>query len=244
MNVQREMSERSLELLDLDLEPKFLLDLGCGSGLSGQVLHENGHFWVGLDISRDMLDIAKTNQTGDLFLQDLGDGVGFRPGTFDGAFSISVLQWLCNADQSHHDPRKRLYRFFSTLYTALVRGARAVFQFYPENESQSEMIMAQAVRAGFSGGLVVDFPNSAKAKKYYLCLFAGSDGVSKMELPEGLQEEYTAPFENERIKGKSKSRRPAKDKKWVLHKKELYRSRGKDTPLDSKFTARKRRPKF
>lgn len=29
------------------------------------------------------------------------------------------------------------------------------------------------MRAGFSGGLIVDFPNSAKAKKYFLCLSAG-----------------------------------------------------------------------
>jgi 18S rRNA (guanine1575-N7)-methyltransferase len=235
------MSMRALELLDLDPSPKFLLDLGCGSGLSGQVLSDNGHVWVGLDISNDMLEIASQNRTGDLFLQDLGAGLGFRPGTFDGAFSISALQWLCNADQTNHDPRKRLYRFFSTLYTALVRGARAVFQFYPENENQTEMILAQAVKAGFSGGLVVDYPNSAKAKKYYLCLFAGSDG-SKMELPEALDDEYSVPFEKSRIK--SKSKRTVKDKQWVLHKKELYRSRGKDTPLDSKFTARKRRPKF
>lgn len=27
-----------------------------------------------------------------------------------------------------------------------------------------------SLRAGFTGGLVVDYPNSTKAKKYYLCL--------------------------------------------------------------------------
>ncbi len=46
------------------------------------------------------------------------------------------------------------------------RGSRAVFQFYPENSQQIEMITAQSMRAGFSGGLVVDYPNSTKAKKY------------------------------------------------------------------------------
>lgn len=34
--------------------------------------------------------------------------------------SISAVQWLCNADKKSHSPPKRLYRFFSTLYTALV----------------------------------------------------------------------------------------------------------------------------
>jgi 18S rRNA (guanine1575-N7)-methyltransferase len=50
------MSERAIELLALsDDEPHFLLDLGCGSGLSGSVLEEQGHAWVGVDISSAML---------------------------------------------------------------------------------------------------------------------------------------------------------------------------------------------
>ena len=57
---------------------------------------------------------------GDLFLWDMGDGLGFRAGAFDGAISVSALQWLCNADRRDHHPPKRLYRFFSSLYACLV----------------------------------------------------------------------------------------------------------------------------
>ena len=45
------------------------------------------------------------------------------------------------------------------------RGAKAVFQFYPENPEQMELITRQAMRAGFTGGVVVDYPNSTKARK-------------------------------------------------------------------------------
>lgn len=31
-------------------------------------------------------------------------------------------------------------------------------------------------QSGFSGGLVVDYPHSTRAKKYYLCLMVGSSG--------------------------------------------------------------------
>jgi 18S rRNA (guanine1575-N7)-methyltransferase len=36
-------------------EPAYLLDIGCGSGLSGEILDEEGHMWVGMDISPAML---------------------------------------------------------------------------------------------------------------------------------------------------------------------------------------------
>lgn len=42
------------------------------------------------------------------------------PGGLVFLHSISAVQWLCNADKKSHSPPKRLYRFFSTLYTALV----------------------------------------------------------------------------------------------------------------------------
>lgn len=69
--------------------------------------------------------------------------------------------------------KKRLARFFNTLYSSLSRGARAVLQFYPENPDQIQLIMTAVHRAGFTGGLVIDYPNSTKAKKHYLCIDAG-----------------------------------------------------------------------
>lgn len=56
MEIQGEMSERAIELLELpEDESCMILDLGCGSGLSGTALDEAGHMWVGLDISEAML---------------------------------------------------------------------------------------------------------------------------------------------------------------------------------------------
>ena len=48
-----------------------------------------------------MLDVAQEREVeGDLCHHDLGDGLPFRPGMFDGAISISAVQWLCNAVSS------------------------------------------------------------------------------------------------------------------------------------------------
>jgi 18S rRNA (guanine1575-N7)-methyltransferase len=199
ITIQNEMAERAYSLLALE-KPSFILDIGCGSGLSGEILDEYGHYWVGLDISDSMLSVARDRMVvGDLFLQDIGHGVGFRPGTFDGVISISVIQWLCNADRQSHNPRKRLSLFFTTLYTAMARGARCIFQFYPENSAQIEMIVSSALKSGFSGGLVIDYPNSKKAKKYFLCLFAGLSPSETPKLPQGLDSSSnTAIFSQQR----------------------------------------------
>lgn len=45
-----------------------------------------------------MLEVAGEREVeGDLCLHDLGHGLPIRPGTVDGAISISAVQWLCNA---------------------------------------------------------------------------------------------------------------------------------------------------
>lgn len=106
------------------------------------------------------------------------------------------------------------------------------------------MITNQAMRAGFYGGVVVDFPNSTKAKKYYLVLMTGGS----QQLPAGLgttEEDNQIPYSKKRemtrdIRGKSLK----KSKDWILAKKEKRRKQGLDTRADSKFTGRKRTGKF
>ena len=57
--IQADMTYRALELLNLPPdEPAFLLDIGCGSGLSGEILDEEGYNWVGVDIAPSMLGVS------------------------------------------------------------------------------------------------------------------------------------------------------------------------------------------
>lgn len=250
MEIQSSMSERAIELLALpDDRPCMILDLGCGSGLSGEVLEEQGHFWVGVDISQAMLNVALEREVaGDMLLGDLGQGVCFRAGSFDGAISISALQWLCNADKKSHNPVQRLLKLFSSLYACLSRGKRAVFQFYPENADQIELVTQQAMKAGFTGGLVVDYPESTKAKKMFLVLFTGGPQT----LPAALgsvaethrnQVECTAARRKNRI-SKIRGKGPKYGAAWIQEKKERRRRQGKESRPDSKYTGRRRCGKF
>lgn len=54
--IQADMTYRALELLNLPSDqPAYLLDIGCGSGLSGEILDEEGYIWTGVDIAPSML---------------------------------------------------------------------------------------------------------------------------------------------------------------------------------------------
>ncbi len=50
VGIQAEITKRAVELLQLEEgRPSLILDVGCGSGLSGKVLEDMGHYWVGCD---------------------------------------------------------------------------------------------------------------------------------------------------------------------------------------------------
>lgn len=154
-----------------------------------------------------------------------------------------------NADSNTHSPPQRLTRFFTTLHSALKNPSRAVFQFYPSSDDQVQLITQCAQRAGFGGGLVVDYPNSRKARKMYLCLMVG-----QQDIPQGLdgEEEVVSQadkakrreqIQNERRRRKDsgssgkKKKKGSKDltgKEWILKKKDLYRQRGKEGYVQTK----------
>jgi 18S rRNA (guanine1575-N7)-methyltransferase len=248
------MTHRALDLLALTL-PSLILDVGCGSGLSGEILSEDEdagtpggpHTWIGFDISPSMLGVALEKEVeGDLLLADAGQGVPFRPGTFDAAISISAVQWLCQAESSEEwdTPAARLSRFFNSLYASLRRGGKAVCQFYPKNDVQKKMVSQAAIKAGFGAGLLEDDEGTKNAKTYLVLTVGGGqldgditgvvrgmDGVEVMET---------------RRKAKGTKLRDEKkgSKAWILKKKDQMEKQGRVVKATSKYTGRKRRIQF
>jgi 18S rRNA (guanine1575-N7)-methyltransferase len=244
------MTHRALELLDLST-PSFILDVGCGSGLSGEILSsvnpdEGGpHLWVGMDISASMLDIAlQRDVEGDLLLADIGQGVPFRPGSLDAAISISAIQWLCNAESSDVSPQGRLSRFFNGLYASLKRGGMAVCQFYPKNEAQRTMVSGAAISAGFGAGILEDDPGT-KNSKLYLVLTAGSGGTHGdiTGVVRGMDDVEVVDGRRRTKESKRKVERKG-SKPWILKKKAQMERKGKVVKASSKYTGRRRGPIF
>ncbi|KAI2614733.1 S-adenosyl-L-methionine-dependent methyltransferase [Hypoxylon fragiforme] len=250
-NIQASMTHRALELLDLS-SPSFILDVGCGSGLSGEILssippNEGGpHVWVGMDVSASMLDVAlQRDVEGDLLLADIGQGVPFRPGTFDAAISISAIQWLCNAESSDVSPAGRLSRFFNGLYSSLKRGGRAVCQFYPKNDEQKKMITTAAVKAGFGAGLLEDDPETKNVKVYLVLTVGGGNINGSGDITgviKGMEDVDVLDSRRNNRNGKGEIKKGSKA--WIVKKKEQMERKGKVVKATSKYTGRKRRVNF
>lgn len=68
------------------------------------------------------------------------------------------------------------------------------------------MISNAAIKTGFSGGIVVDYPNSALAKKYYLVLSTEYQGKLEIKQIEGKTgDDERVEDEEEERKGFKKS---------------------------------------
>jgi len=247
-NIQADMTNRALELLDLR-EPSFILDVGCGSGLSGEILSnvpedEGGpHTWVGMDISSSMLGQALEKETeGDMLLADIGQGVPFRAGAFDAAISISAIQWLCNAESSDVSPEGRLKRFFDGLYASLKRGGKAVCQFYPKNTVQRTMISSAAIKAGFGAGILEDDPETKNVKYYLVLSVGGGDVTGAVSGISGEVDVQDARRKVERKRGKEFEKKGSKA--WIMRKKAQMEGKGKVVKSSSKYTGRRRKTAF
>jgi len=222
ISIQTEMTRRALELLELPLGPRtLLLDIGCGSGLSGNVMDNHGVHWVGIDISAPMLGQCQARHpASELVLGDMGDGLPFREAAFDGAIGISCLQWLC-AQETSDSSMENLVRFFRSLRACLRPAGRAVFQFYPENDEQSTLVTRAARKAGFKGGVMVDDEDKPRQRKFYLCLSL-SDKPSFMR---AADRERWQQRRNQAFKEKKITQTEANRKKRKFEKKSKYSGR-------------------
>ncbi|KAL6121484.1 hypothetical protein NUSPORA_01587 [Nucleospora cyclopteri] len=180
--IQRELTIRALELLEINNEENGIvfIDIGSGSGISSRVLEENNLMHVGVDLSLEMLKIHQRNSLNsnnshskhaessllELFSLDIGNDMPFKEGTFDYAISISVIQWLFQSYKREHIPSVRIKNFFQSLYRII--NKKAVLQFYC-NKREVEILMKYSRAAGFTGGLQID-NEGTKNQKYYLIL--------------------------------------------------------------------------
>ncbi|MFC1475426.1 class I SAM-dependent methyltransferase [Candidatus Zixiibacteriota bacterium] len=88
-----------------------ILDVGCGTGIPiARYLSQNGFEVVGIDLSKEMVTVAKRNVQGARFLQMNMTDIEFPPESFDGLISCYAI---------FHVPRSEHAAIFQSFYRIL-----------------------------------------------------------------------------------------------------------------------------
>lgn len=161
--IQKEMTERAIELSNFKKNSK-ILDIGCGTGFSTQVLVDNKFKAKGIDISEPMIEIAKSKEL-DVKTADFKN-IPFKKEEFDGIVSISALQWITG--KSYDEIINNYNKTAKEFYRVLKKNGKAVIQFYPKTEKAFEIAIKSFKKAGFSIVIAEDYPDTRKRKRYII----------------------------------------------------------------------------
>jgi len=155
-------------------EPFFILDLGCGTGFSTEILIERGFRVVGVDVLQDMLSKVKTkknhlkNQNNlELILADI-NYIPLRSSSINHAISISAYNFITHKVKSIRDKMKVVNNTAKYLYKLLKLNGRIVIEFYPKDEKELKIFISSFKKNGFDGFMVKKDPNQKSGQTFLL----------------------------------------------------------------------------
>ena len=155
-------------------EPFLILDLGCGTGFSTEILVERGFRVVGVDILLDMLSKVKTkknymnNQNNlELILADI-NFIPLRSSSINHAISISAYNFITHKADSIRDKTKIANNTAKYLYKLLKPDGRIIIEFYPKDDSELEMFTSSFNTNGFDGFIIKQNPNQKSGQTFLL----------------------------------------------------------------------------
>ncbi|MHA1508740.1 MAG: class I SAM-dependent methyltransferase [Promethearchaeota archaeon] len=155
-------------------EPFIILDLGCGTGFSTEILLECDFKVVAVDILHDMLskvkikkDYMKNRKNLELLLADI-NYLPFRNFSINHAISISAYNFITHRAKSMRDKAKIANNTAKYLYKLLKPDGRIIIEFYPKNDLELEMFSSSFNNNGFNGFFVKQNPNQKSGQTFLL----------------------------------------------------------------------------
>jgi len=155
-------------------DPFYIVDLGCGTGFSTEILLESGFKVVGIDVLYDMLSKVKTkknymkNQNNlELILADI-NYIPLRNSSINHALSISVYNFITHKAKSIRDKKKIANNTAKHLHKLLKSNGRIIIEFYPKNNNELEIFTSSFTTNGFSGFVIKQNPNQKSGQTFLL----------------------------------------------------------------------------
>ena len=158
----------------LSKEGSLILDMGCGTGFSSEILVSQGFKVVAIDILVDMIYKAREKKETyeeydfiDLILADI-NYLPFRDNSFEVAISVSAYNFIIHNLHNKEDKNTKLYKTARTLFEILKSKGRIVIEFYPADQEELELFSSSFTENGFDGFLIKKKENQQSGQTFLL----------------------------------------------------------------------------
>lgn len=141
-------------------EKSLVLDLGCGTGFSSEIMTTYGFRVVGVDILKDMLFKAGEKKRLypeyskiEFILADI-NSLPLREMTIDHVLSVSAYNFITHGLLENKEKEKRINTTARYLYEILKPLGRIILEFYPLDEQELNSYISSFINNGFNGFLI------------------------------------------------------------------------------------------
>jgi 18S rRNA (guanine1575-N7)-methyltransferase len=151
-----------------------ILDLGCGTGFSSEILIESGFKVIGVDILPDMIvkakekkDILKSPKIFELILADI-NYLPVRLNSIDHIISISAYNFIIHGKENYGKQVKQLTETAENLNNILKKNGRIIIEFYPKDDGELKIFKNSFINNGFDGFMVKNKPKQKSGQTFLL----------------------------------------------------------------------------
>ena len=151
-----------------------ILDLGCGTGFSSEILIENGFRVIGIDILNEMLSKAREKKRNfkdyrdlELILADI-NFLPIKSESVDHIISISSYNFITYGMENYGEKVKLLHDTAKYLNKILKSKGRLIIEFYPKDDKELKMFNNSFINNGFEGYMVKHNPKQKSGQIFLL----------------------------------------------------------------------------
>ncbi len=150
-----------------------ILDLGCGTGFSSEILMDYGFKVIGVDILGDMLSLANakkkmaSNNNLELILADINH-LPLKKNSIDHAISVSAYNFIIYEKKTLRDKKKVVNKTAKQLNVVLKKKGRIIIEFYPKDEDEFNLFKNSIINNGFKGYIVNKNPKQKSGQIFLL----------------------------------------------------------------------------
>jgi 18S rRNA (guanine1575-N7)-methyltransferase len=158
----------------LSKERSLILDMGCGTGFSSELLVSQGFRVVAIDVLVDMIYKAREKretyveyESINLILADINN-LPFRESIFELALSVSAYNFIIHGLKHIEEKKNRLNHTARMIFDILKPHGRFVIEFYPANDQELELFTSSFRSNGFDGYYIKQRENQQSGQTFLL----------------------------------------------------------------------------